>query len=1371
MLMPVFELPSAAAGSPPSASHDQSSLAARLAIPQAAPDTILRNDSWQRLLAALSGASSSTASLCGQVSPAGRARAGHNPPHIFLVPLMLGPQMAGAMLLALPGEAAAAPGPGPGPPPLLHALLTQPGALEELGACVAECCLGPVLPAVSQVCSSAALLSSCSSVHLLSTALTAALAGPLSSELFVDFGVRLALLPHKDAARGILVDDAVPAHRSTRNLPSLHTMQSISLALNSTGGVPKPARDGDGGLAYAARELLLPSGSLGAAAAAGVIGNSLSSVPARVAPSTKAAAGFRSGTQFMQDEDFFAALPTVHPPAVAGAKHASSQPKGGGGPASQALRRSQIAARSYNELGVRSAGGAGWAPEAASPREGAGAKAAGRGPGQATLITLQATLAARLLAQASGGGANTIRSTAAAVAADAAGGNALLRSLFESSGAVASPTATPTKLNHASPTSSASTLKLAGAVVASVPTFLQDPSQPSDDVMAILRRGASLTPAAANGPGLAPSACVIALAGCWPASTCPGQAGPLGPGQDLLLLASSATDGHRFSPDWDPHGDGSPPPAFAVYLVSNTPLPKLLLAAARDRAAGLLEVLLPAAVQSLCGPAADEWTYLRALASGSAAGAGQLPSGVVVSLSPGPGPGVFGGHGLPSFLVASAPIISPGAPVVGSAGRERAPGIRDGEQGFNRSGSSLGPKRAEVELEGGRSAADCPGTPPAKAAPCIPAQPSSSSHAAMLSRATAASPFTTASNMRSSRLGAMESWDTPAPAGTALPIPSGSLNLAGLPAATAARFATPPPGGPSSGLGNSSHARPPPLQDSLEETFLSISGYKSLQEGFASTGGSCMLPGGGHLASPAAAAAATAWALASHTGPDEGDEAEEARQAQMGLMVSTFQTELNRARLGTVPPGGAHAEDDVRALRVQKAVGTGSCSVVLLATLHAMRVAVKVIMPPDGEEAQALGGSDKTLATAAALSRQRRMQEMMRGVRELAVMTSISHPNIVQVYSYCTRVLVPELPKLEADIPRLIVVPEAETAPGPLCTVLIMEYCDMGSLADAIDTGLFAKASKMAAAALVRDHRSVSGDVVGPAARIAGGTSGGGASGPVKGVANSTMQGNAMSTSGALGSSCRPASRMLDLVLAAPVAAAAAGSASMRAVYLTLLEVALALRHLHSMGLVHCDVKPANVLLRSSATDPRGFTAKLTDFGFVNLLEQDSGEHPIMEDGGGAGEHEQPRQDVSGKPRLRFPDRLGTVTHMAPELFLEGSSLDSSIDVYAFGIVMWELYTGLAPYAEHAASGFQDVPYKVVRDGLRPRFPTDAPLSFKALAQECWATGPPQRPTAAALVTRLQLLMDQACGVHGSAASRAAAGMGRTPSLNRLTAA
>lgn len=50
---------------------------------------------------------------------------------------------------------------------------------------------------------------------------------------------------------------------------------------------------------------------------------------------------------------------------------------------------------------------------------------------------------------------------------------------------------------------------------------------------------------------------------------------------------------------------------------------------------------------------------------------------------------------------------------------------------------------------------------------------------------------------------------------------------------------------------------------------------------------------------------------------------------------------------------------------------------------------------------------------------------------------------------------------------------------------------------------------------------------------------------------------------------------------------------NLRALLLTLIEVASSLGYLHRMGVVHCDVKPANVLLKSSNNDPRGFSIKV----------------------------------------------------------------------------------------------------------------------------------------------------------------------------------
>jgi serine/threonine protein kinase len=102
-------------------------------------------------------------------------------------------------------------------------------------------------------------------------------------------------------------------------------------------------------------------------------------------------------------------------------------------------------------------------------------------------------------------------------------------------------------------------------------------------------------------------------------------------------------------------------------------------------------------------------------------------------------------------------------------------------------------------------------------------------------------------------------------------------------------------------------------------------------------------------------------------------------------------------------------------------------------------------------------------------------------------------------------------------------------------------------------------------------------------------------------------------------------------------------------VLLCLLDVARGLEYLHSCSIVHGDLKPQNVLLRSAGTDRRGYVCKLGDFGLSRMLTES-----------------QTHVNTGS---------YGTVTHAAPELLLEGR-LTKASDVFAFAILAWELVTG-----------------------------------------------------------------------------------------------
>uniref|UniRef100_A0A383WJZ4 Protein kinase domain-containing protein n=1 Tax=Tetradesmus obliquus TaxID=3088 RepID=A0A383WJZ4_TETOB len=97
----------------------------------------------------------------------------------------------------------------------------------------------------------------------------------------------------------------------------------------------------------------------------------------------------------------------------------------------------------------------------------------------------------------------------------------------------------------------------------------------------------------------------------------------------------------------------------------------------------------------------------------------------------------------------------------------------------------------------------------------------------------------------------------------------------------------------------------------------------------------------------------------------------------------------------------------------------------------------------------------------------------------------------------------------------------------------------------------------------------------------------------------------------------------------------------------------------------------------------------------------------------------------------------GTITHQAPEVLLSGH-LSPAADIYAFGIILWELLTGESPFRGMLEG---DLVVGVCDRKLRPVFPPGAPVAYVALAQQCWADDASERPTAAQLLKRLNELL------------------------------
>jgi serine/threonine protein kinase len=153
----------------------------------------------------------------------------------------------------------------------------------------------------------------------------------------------------------------------------------------------------------------------------------------------------------------------------------------------------------------------------------------------------------------------------------------------------------------------------------------------------------------------------------------------------------------------------------------------------------------------------------------------------------------------------------------------------------------------------------------------------------------------------------------------------------------------------------------------------------------------------------------------------------------------------------------------------------------------------------------------------------------------------------------------------------------------------------------------------------------------------------------------------------------------------------------------TIAGIVSGMIYIHSCDIIHRDLKPSNILFDDE------HRVRIADFGSSRYYELD----------------------------VTMTRSVGTPLYMAPELFTQVAHYTPSVDVYSFGLILYEVVVGDSVLSSPES---QRSTYLLLGQGLRPEIPSSVSEGVRDLISRCWSRDSESRPSFRDILEDLQRL-------------------------------